>query len=349
MNVTSASDSTSVVTYIEPDFNLYSKLDGTAAAARVFIDKQIQISDSHLSNTRNGVVMSIEPSEFGKVCWTTAGLYGQYHINDYLNLLASSPSAVLISKTMMADMNLQPGDSIYYSIDKQQIEGVVYAAVNYWPGINPFKEDSKYFVVSNLRYLQASAPVKPYQIWYKRAPGATSQQIVDAIKAKNMTLLTYTDVHQSITTKKNDPLLLGTNGAMTMGFVVTMAISMIGFFIYWILSIQSRTLQFGIFRAMGMTSGRVILTLVCEQIMISGVAIVMGLVIGGIMCQLFVPLLSLVYSSADQVPPFHVIASRADYINLYSVIGFMLAAGLGLLGVLVSRIKVAQAIKLGED
>ena len=345
----SASDATSVVTYIEPDFGLYSKLDGTSAAARVYVGDQLQISDSHMGSTRLGVVMAVEPNEFGKVCWSAAGLYGQYHINDYLNLLAISPNAVLVSQAVMTDLNLQPGDSIYYSIDKQAVEGVVYAAVNFWPGINPYTEKTKYFVISNLRFAQTSAPKQPYQIWYQRAPGATSEQIIQAIEDKEMKLESFSDARQAITLKKNDPLLLGTNGAMTLGFVVTMAISMIGFFIYWILSIQSRTLQFGIFRAMGMTSGRVILTLVCEQIMISGVAIVMGLVIGGMMCQLFVPLLSLVYSSADQVPPFRVIASRSDYLNLYAVIGFMLAAGLGMLGVLVSRIKVAQAIKLGED
>jgi putative ABC transport system permease protein len=93
----------------------------------------------------------------------------------------------------------------------------------------------------------------------------------------------------------------------------------------------------------------VILTLVMEQVMISGVAIVMGLVVGGVMSQLFVPLLGLVYSAAEQVPPFMVVASRADYIRLYTVVGVMLVAGLALLGALVNRIKVSQAIKLGED
>ena len=154
---------------------------------------------------------------------------------------------------------------------------------------------------------------------------------------------------QDIVAKKNDPLLQGMNGAMTLGFIATLAISLAGFFIYWILSIQSRTLQFGILRAMGMSAWRVILMLVFEQIMISGVAIFIGLLVGGVMSQLFVPLLGLVNSAAEQVPPFTVVASRADYFRLYAVVGVMLAAGLALLGVLVRRIKVAQAIKLGED
>ncbi|MDD4797032.1 MAG: hypothetical protein PHO66_04630, partial [Eubacteriales bacterium] len=65
--------------------------------------------------------------------------------------------------------------------------------------------------------------------------------------------------------------------------------------------------------------------------------------------ELFVPLLGVVYGATDLVPPFQVVARRSDYIKLYSVVGVMLASGLALLGVLVSRIKIAQAIKLGED
>ena len=136
---------------------------------------------------------------------------------------------------------------------------------------------------------------------------------------------------------------------MTMGFVVTMAISMIGFLIYWVLSIRSRTLQFGILRAMGMTKSKVLGMIICEQVLISVVSIFVGLIIGGIACDLFVPLLEMVYSAADQVPPFHVVASRADYLKIYAIVGVMLTAGIGILAVLINKIKVAQAIKLGED
>ena len=49
-----------------------------------------------------------------------------------------------------------------------------------------------------------------------------------------------------------------------------------GFLIYWILSIQSRTLQFGIFRAMGMSMGEILTMLVNEQLFITGVSIAAG-------------------------------------------------------------------------
>jgi putative ABC transport system permease protein len=108
-------------------------------------------------------------------------------------------------------------------------------------------------------------------------------------------------------------------------------------------------LQFGIFRAMGLSVKNLIGMLVCEQILISGTAILTGIIIGGITSELFVPLLQMVYSAAQQVPPFKVAAAREDYIRIYSVVLVMLGIGLSVLGVIISRIKIHQAIKLGED
>ena len=98
-----------------------------------------------------------------------------------------------------------------------------------------------------------------------------------------------------------------------------------------------------------MTKAKVMLILVCEQLMISVVAVLVGMVIGSITSELFVPLLEMMYSATENVPPFMVVAERADYLKIYSVVALMLGAGIAILGVLISRIKMAQAIKLGED
>jgi putative ABC transport system permease protein len=144
-------------------------------------------------------------------------------------------------------------------------------------------------------------------------------------------------------------MVQGTNGALTLGFIVTMSVSTIGFLIYWTLSIRQRVLQFGIFRAMGMSVQKIIGLLACEQVLISGIAILVGIIIGGITSDLFVPLLQLVYSAAQQVPPFKVVAAREDYIKIYIMVLFMLSIGLSILGMIISKIKIHQAIKLGED
>ena len=60
-------------------------------------------------------------------------------------------------------------------------------------------------------------------------------------------------------------MLQGMNGALTLGFIIIMVMCIIGFLIYWILSIKSRTLQFGILRAMGMKFREILMMIVYED------------------------------------------------------------------------------------
>ncbi len=344
----SSSSYQDVVIYQEPDFDIVEKIDGIEAAAKVLMPSEVSLTTEDNQKKRIAL-MAIEPDKFGQVCWSNSSLLPT-HINNYLNLMTYSKNAVLISSAIADEMGVATGDTVKIAWASQDpMELVVFAVVDYWPGINPAEGYNKYFVIADLNYIQSMTMLEPYQVWMRRDDTTSTQEIYDSIEELGIRALWIHDTKQEIITAKNDPLLQGTNGAMTMGFVVTMAISMIGFIIYWVLSIRSRTLQFGILRAIGMTKGKVIGMIICEQVLISVVAIFMGLIIGGIACEQFVPLLEMVYSAADQVPPFHVVASRSDYLKIYAIIGIMLAAGVGILGALINKIKVAQAIKLGED
>ena len=144
-------------------------------------------------------------------------------------------------------------------------------------------------------------------------------------------------------------MIQGMNGMLSLGFIASMLISLLGFLIYWIISIHNRTLQFGILRAMGMSLAKVIGMLACEQLLVSGAAIITGIIVGGIAGDIFIPLLQIVYSAAEQVPPFRIIAYGGDYIKIYAVIGIMITVGFMTLWRIIARIRIDQAVKLGED
>lgn len=337
-----------VIIYREPDYDIISSIEGIEATAKVLMPAEPRFRLSR-NYTKRGVLMAIEPSEFGRVVWSSSDLL-PHHINEYLNLMTYAPNAVLVSSAFRDQEGMQVGDSFeFYWEGQTRIEAAIAAFVDYWPGINPHLEESRYFVIANLNYTQAKTMLEPYQVWMKKEEGALSRTVYDDMAAKGIKLYWIRDASQEMVARKNDALLQGTNGALTLGFVVTMLISLLGFIIYWILSIQSRKLQFGIFRAMGMTQGQVVGMLICEQILISLAAVLTGILIGGVTSDLFVPLLQMVYSAEQQVPPFRIVSSRADYYRIYAIVGFMLVSGFAILGALISRIRVAQAIKLGED
>jgi putative ABC transport system permease protein len=346
------SDTKKAVTYVEPPFTPFEKIDGIQNAAKVF-RKSNAIAQVGNESVGNVFVMGIESKQFGETAWFRDKLLGT-HINKYLNVMANSPTAFLVSSSFKEKFKVKVGDSIYVKWgDNDYLQGIIYAFVDYWPSFNPY--DSTYgnenqnLIVANLSYIQAKTRLEPYDIWLKMEPEATTKQVYDYIEKNKLNVTDIKNVKQQIITLKNDPMLQGTNGALTMGFIVTMIICTIGFLIYWILSIQKRTLQFGVLRAMGMKFKDIIGILVCEQIMISGVAIFTGLFTGWLSSKLFIPLLQIVYSSSEQVPPFRITAARGDYFKLYIIIFIMLALCTLTLGRLISKIKIAQAIKLGED
>ena len=336
------------IIYLEPPFTAMTNIEGTEAAAKVFRTDGATIRVD--SESKGGQVMAVNPYDFGRVAWSSSSLL-PHHLNEYLNLMDYSPQSVIVSEAFRQEYGLEQGDTVSYSWNGQSyLEGVIVAFTEYWPGINPHEnERSKYFVISNLSYVQVKTATEPYEIWFRTQEKAQTQTIYDSIEENNISLEWIEVARQEIIKEKNDPMLQGINGAMTLSFIVTMAISMVGFIIYWVLSIRSRVLQFGIFRAMGMTKRNVLAMIAIEQVLISLVAIVMGIVIGGLSCRLFMPLLQVMGAAAEQVPPFRLVAARQDYIKLYSLVTFMIVGGFALIGAMVSKIKIAQVIKLGED
>ena len=157
------------------------------------------------------------------------------------------------------------------------------------------------------------------------------------------------DTTAEVTAMKNDPMTQGINGFFTLSFVVTMLITMVGFFIYWILAIKGRLLQFGILRSMGLTRLSVVMVLLWEQILVSAASILAGLGLGTLTAVLFAPILECNVDAADQILPFTVVAFPEDYWRTVGIVLIMLAAAAFILGRTVFKLHAGEALKLGED
>jgi len=342
--------------YIEPPMSTYDGIEGVEHMAKVYVQEEGTVSVSGSStNARKTMIMGIDPYDFGNTAWFRDDLL-PYHINEYLNLIVDAPKGVLVSTSLKEKFDLDVGDPIKITWGSQQtVECTVYAFIDYWPLYNPYTTDRDGNVipadciVANLGFLQSKLQKEPYEIWIKRADGYSDTDVYNSIMETDIDLNGIQYIDQEIIKSKNDPLLQGLNGMLTLSFIITMMISAIGFLIYWALSIKSRSLHFGIFRAMGLSLKNIIGMIVAEQVMISIVSIMVGIILGGATSDLFVPMMEMVYNAAEQIPPFKVVAWRADYYKIYAIIGIMLAIGVTMITRIIAKMKVAQALKLGED
>jgi len=339
------------VQYTEPPFLPMTQLSGVETATRVFVKE-----DANLSVTGGASVTTlygIETFEFGQVAWMNPGLL-DYHLNTYLNVLSSDPRGVLISRSVADEFGVKPGDPIYVGwsgLDATLL--TVFGIVDYWPGWNPLQKpgepEKPKLVVAHLSTLQNRLAMEPYEVWLDLKDGASSADLYADLAEQNIPVMQLKDSTQELIKSKNDPFRLAINGVMTLGFVISMLISFLGFLVFWILSLSGRTLQFGVLRAMGIPFGQIIGMLVSEQLLTSGAAVLIGVLMGNIVSEMFVPLFELSFNPSEQVPPFEIVYHLGDYLQLYAMVGLMLAVGLLVLGYRLSRVKISQALKLGEE
>ncbi len=351
--------------WVEPDYNRYQSLEQVESVAQVYCNDLVQVDSSEKMVTQ---LMGINTKAFGETAYLPEGL-NNHMFNEYLNVLSTNAQAVLLSSNYMSKKGYKIGDvielnnaddSIYaYNVqDDKLVQGIVYGFVDYWPGYKSTKvevhEDGtsdivdNYMVIANLGYIQQQWKIEPYQVWIRTKNHETSF-FYDFIKDSDLKVKSMVDRKQTILNIDKDPMFQGTNGILTMSFIVILLLCCIGYLIYWILSIRNRELLFGVFRAMGMSKKEIIHMLINEQLFTGGLAIALGAGIGVLASRMFIPMIQIAYSGEDQALPLELLTRSSDMVRLFIIVSLVLAACLCVLANIINKLKIAQALKLGED
>ncbi|TYP76654.1 ABC transporter permease [Paenibacillus methanolicus] len=343
------------INYLEPPLALIEQLPGVERAARVFMKEQ---SDAWLGNKSGKVrLMGIDTDAFGEAAWMKEGLL-PHHFYDYLNLMAPDANAVLLSRTAADHFGAQIGDVMDIGWEGlRPTRFVVYGVVDYFPTFNPNRASAEtsqddgnpMLIVGHLEKIQNELAMEPYDAWIKLAPGTDRLRLLEAIEEMGIALEKFDDTIGEIAQSRLDPFRMAINGVMSLGFIVSLAISFIGFMLFWLLSLQGRMLQLGIYRAMGISFRQLLGMLIVEQLLTTGAGFLIAIATGLTACRIFVPLYQLSFDPGRIVPPFEVISDQADIVRLAAATCIMLVAALLILAWLLKRMNIYQAVKLGED
>ena len=343
--------------YYEPDFAKYGQLPAEGTA-RVYTDTRASfLIDSRRFDT---TVMGIDTRDFGLTAPMEDGLLAHDYY-DYLNVLGRNPDSILLSSNFRTRYNVKLGDTLtvnlYTPNSGRTINFVVYGFFDNWPTYRPTKitvgtDDStnvqdNFLIVANLSKIQSEAGVLPYDVWINLdGDTAPFYEFADSLGFK---ITKLTDRAEMIEKLHDDPMFAGTSGILTMSFITILVICSIGYLMYWSLSIRARQLQFGVFRAMGVSFKQIGGMLVIEQVLTGFYCIIAGLVSGYIASVLFVPMIQIAYQGADSVLAMKLITQPGDVIELVAVILAVFLICMGVLMRQISNMKISQALKLGED
>ncbi len=346
------------LSYTEPDSGKYNDLPGVKSMAKVFKSENTTVTTG--KDEKAVTLLGINTKDFGETTKLDRNLL-KYNYREYLNVLSKNSDAVLVSANFRDKLGLKLGDQITYTVTDDiktgSGTGIIYGFFEYWPGYQKnkviissdgtSKNEEQYMVVAHLSAVQEKVGVFPYEIWINM--DGNTESVYSFIKDKNIQLTKFIDAVENKEAISREALFQGTNGILTMSFITILLICGSGYLIYWTLSIRSRELLFGIFRAMGMGKNEIIHMLVNEQVLTGVVAIGFGLIIGFVSSRLFVPIIQIAYSATDRSLPLELITRNSDVARLLIIIGLVFAACLTVLIRQVYSMKISQALKLGED
>ncbi len=335
----------SIIYYTEPSFEPFRQLDEVEAAARVLkTSGKVTVSGK---SAGQGQLIGIDNLDFSKAAWFRSDLY-PVHPNIYLDLLSYYEQAVLISSPFAEKYQLKEGDVVGISVGVEQtsIEFTVVGIVPYWPSLYP---NTMPFFISNLDYVNNQINKIPYEVWLNMKDGAKVTPIVEKLAASQIQVSEVRDVRNALIDQINHPSRGGVFGILSLGFIISMLITLVGYILYWFFTLSGRVVQFGILRAMGLQRGQLTSMLLMEQLLTTGLSIALGISIGKLSSYIFLPFLQAAGDSASQIPPFRIVFEAKDTAKLYAVVGVMLLIGVGLLFIQIRKLRVHEAVKLGEE
>lgn len=351
-----------IVSYEEPDYMRYADLSKEVESmTRVIKDNNMKIIYDDRVIEENQL-MAIHTKEFGETAWMKEGALDK-HWYHYLNELGQNPNGVLVSANFRDKYGAAVGDRIQYSLvdlmdnTRALQTSVIVGFVDMWPGYSPYQQienadgsisyQDKYLIVANYSQVVNVFGATPYEIWFKTDKG--SSLLTEFAEERRIELLSTESAVDELIRNKTDAVVQLTNGLLTISFIVVMILCTVGFLIHWTLSIKKRELMFGIYRAMGMGMKEVVWMLLHEQIFASVFSMAAGAGVGFIAAYLYIPLVMIAYLPQKHAIDVSVITATEDMVQIGVVVALMLGVCFAVLSKVVKSMKIAQALKLGED
>ncbi len=285
-----------------------------------------------------GVIQEFDPA------WASGQSLGAL-----MNMLARSPEGVLVSEEVLS-RGFGVGDTLPAILDlygdRREVPFVIIGSVELWPGFYP--QDGP-ILVANLDYVfDQMGGQYPYDVWIDRKPGAAVDALVQGVRRLGITVVDTRDAATMIRDEQMHPRRQGLFGLLSVGFIAAGALTLIGFLLSALINAQRRAIEMGVLQALGMSGGQVALAVVLEQVVLVVAGLGAGTAIGLLSAALVVPLYEIGAGDYPGTPPFAPVIAWDQVTIIYGVFGVALLLTLVALAWVLGRMRLFQAVKLGD-
>lgn len=324
----------------------HQRAPGVKAATRI---GQFEVSTAINNQLVEGMLYGIDRADFPAVAYFRPD-FSNASLGALMNALAVDYSGVIVSRAFLEQTQLTVGDALVLrgliTTSNQGVTFTIVGATELFPTAYP---QNGAFFVANLDYVfEALGQELPYTVWLATEEAVNVEELTQNLNELGYRVLAVQDARALITKAQRKPERIGLFGFLSVGFVATTGLSMLALIIYAVLSFRQRFVQLGILRAIGLSSRQLALSLGSEQILITATGIAIGSYLGLLSSYLFIPFLQVGYTPADLFPPFVVLIAWDDVSIIVTVLVAMLLVATVSVVWLLMRMKMFQAVKLGE-
>ena len=291
-----------------------------------------------------GTLLAIDPMTFPEVAWWREDFTPS--LNDLMTQFRSNEKAVLVNPQFAQKNRLDVGDIFDVDIEGQRVDFVMVGTLGFFPTLFPADGD---LLLARYDYLDSLRTTGPSEVWLKTRAGQEEKTIKALRQSAGKDLVVIENGHELTGVRKEDPLRTGLFGALSLGFISATLLSILGFLLYAYVTIQARSLQFGVLRATGLSVTQLITALSTEQLSLIGVGIVLGTVLGGAAGWMFTRFLQLSIIARESIPPFLVITPWGRISQLYVILVVIFGAALAVSVYLLRKMRVSAVLRLGEQ
>jgi putative ABC transport system permease protein len=348
LGTTGEADTTPSTAYLFVPIEEYLLIPGVTGATRVAPGKVDIIVGS--ARPISGIFYGVDRTTLAAVladAWRPD--YADESLGALMNRLADYPDAALVSGTFATQQGLRIGDRFTLAMnDRGQTQNITFTVVGMLRYFPTLYDQGPPFVIGNLDYsFDSQGGLYPYEVWLSLAPDASLQAVAAAGIGYGLRMIRSTP-QTLLDLDLRRPERQGLFGLLSVGFLATTVVTVIGFVAYTLLSFQRRLVELGVLRAIGLSTRQLSLLLVFEQTLIVGFGAAPGTLVGILTSWLFIPFLQVRTGVYPETPPFVVQIDWERIALVYGISGGLLAATIVVIVLLLHRMRIFEAVKLGE-
>ncbi len=310
----------------------------------------------HLADQRSAEHLELSPdrarsgSQSLRWSWTPGSPDGR-------RLLAINPGNVplsaLLSEAAVAGLGVSVGDTVVLHLNGVRVPVTVRGQASLFPTLSA----DPGFVVLNrgdlealARLVEAPSASNATELWVRLDPGPVDQRLA-AAEAVRAILGTASidggglDAGLDIEESRTDPTLQASgSGILGAAFAAVLGLSLLGFIVAVTARERSRLIEVAVLRAVGLSRGELLRSLLVEWGTVAIAGVVVGIVLGRRVAGVMMSFLDVTEAGARVVPPF-VVQTSWSAVGVGATI-LIAGVGLGILAVWRASMRQADAAQL---